>query len=184
MLATLLLLPLGLVAAETGIDAWLRYAPVADAGSYHGQIPSNIVALNSSEVSPVYTAGRELQRGLDGLLGKQCNVGHDHGQGKGSSITVGTVTAYTGAGGNVDNLPELIEDGFYLSTTGGEVVILGQNERGALYGAFHWLEMLALGNFSEVAFASNPDAPIRWVNVSKVPINFCCAWSLMTTAMG
>lgn len=164
MLATLLLLPLSFAAAESGIEAWLRYAPIADAESYHGQIPSTIVALNDSEISPVYTAGQELQRGLDGILGKQCNVGHEAG-GE-SSITVATVAAYAEAGGHTQSLPDLVEDGFYLSTVGGDVVILGSNERGALYGAFHWLEMLSLGNFSEVAFASNPDAPIRWVNLS------------------
>lgn len=159
MLATLLLLPLGLVAAESGIDGWLRYAPIPDAGSYHGAVPSTIVALNTSEVSPVYTAGQELQLGLDGLLGKQCSVRHET-EGD-PSITVGTVAAYTEAGGNVDDLPELVDDGFYLSTTGGNVVILGQNERGALYGAFHWLELVALGNFTELAFASNLAARIQ-----------------------
>jgi alpha-glucuronidase len=165
MLATLLLLPLSLVAAESGIDGWLRYAPIADAESYHGSVPSSIVALNSSETSPVYSAGQELQLGINGILGKHCNVGHESGDE--SVIIVGSVSAFAGTGGNVDDLPELSDDGFYLSTTGGNVTILGQNERGALYGAFHYLEMLALGNFTEVAFASNPDAPIRWVNVSS-----------------
>lgn len=164
MLFTLLLLPLGFAAAESGIDAWLRYAPIPDAESYHSAIPSNIIALNSSNVSPVYTAGQELQQGISGIFGMDCNVRHETEDGP--SITVGTVAAYAETGGNTHDLPDLVADGFWLSTTGGDVVILGQNERGALYGAFHYLEMLAQGNVSEVAFASNPNAPIRWVNVS------------------
>ena len=164
MRATLLLLPLGLVAAETGIDAWLRYASIPDAESCHGSIPSAIVALNESQMSPVYTAGQELRQGISGIFGKECTVGHEARPG--SSVTVGTVAAYTETVGSLEGLPELIEDGFYLTTTGGSVIILGQNERGALYGAFHYLELLAQGNTSEVAYASNPDAPLRWVNVS------------------
>lgn len=186
MLATLLLLPLGFAVAETGIDAWLRYAPIPDAESYHGSIPSTIVALNESHISPVYTAGQELQQGISGIFGKDCKAGHEAEHG--SSVTVGTVAAYTETVGTIEDLPELVEDGFYLSTTGENVLILGQNERGALYGAFHYLELLAQGNTSEVAYASNPDAPIRWVNVSAyIP---CCLKSYLqarantATAMG
>lgn len=163
MLARLLFL-LPLAAAETGIDAWLRYAPIPDAKNYHGSIPSSIVALNESQISPVYTAGQELQQGISSIFGKDCTVGHEAE--KGASVTVGTVAAYTEAVGSLEELPELVDDGFYLSTAGGNVIILGQNERGALYGAFHYLELLAQGNTSEVSYASNPDAPIRWVNVS------------------
>ncbi|ETN42742.1 alpha-glucuronidase A [Cyphellophora europaea CBS 101466] len=162
MLAILLFLPLGLAAAETGIDAWLRYAPIPDAESYHGSIPSIVVALNDSQISPVYTAGQELQQGINGIFGKDCTVQYEGGDGP--SVTVGTVAGYAETGGSIDELPELVDDGFYMSTVGGEALILGQNERGALYGAFHYLELLAQGNVTELAFASNPDAPIRWVN--------------------
>lgn len=165
----LLLLPLGgFAAAESGIDAWLRYAPIPDAKNYHGSIPSTIAALNESQMSPVYTAGQELQQGISNIFGKDCTVGHEAANG--SSVTVGTVAAYTETVGSLEELPELVDDGFYLSTAGGNVIILGQNERGALYGAFHYLELLAQGNTSEVSYASNPDAPIRWVNVSAFPL--------------
>jgi alpha-glucuronidase len=159
---SLLLLPLGLAAAETGIDAWLRYAPLPDADSYADSVPSLIVALNESEISPVYTAGQELQQGISGILGKQCGIHHD--QQDPSSIIVGTLDEYAAIGGPTDDLPELLDDGFYLSISAEQVRILSKNERGALYGAFHYLELLASGNFSELAFVSNPDAPVRWVN--------------------
>lgn len=163
MLATLLLLPAGLVVAENGIDAWLRYAPIPNADSYRDSIPSVIVALNDSSISPVYTAGQELQIGLSGILGTEVEVEYEAAEGT-ASIIVGTVEAHTATGGNSDGLPELIEDGFYLSTSAEEVLILGQNERGALYGAFAYLELLASGNLTDLSYASNPDAPIRWVN--------------------
>jgi alpha-glucuronidase len=53
---------------------------------------------------------------------------------------------------------------FFLSTKGGSVLIIGENERGALYGTFQYLSVLAQGDFGEVAYAINPSGKIRWVN--------------------
>ena len=162
-----LLAAFGLAVAEDGLAAWLRYAPVPDAQNYHGILPSSIVTLNATKGLPVYTAGQELADGISGMFDKELSV-HTYGSGFGksnkTSVTVGTVSAYAKAGGDTDDLPELVEDGFYLDITGAKVLILGQNERGALYGAFHYLERLAQLNITDDAFASNPDAPIRWVN--------------------
>lgn len=159
----LFLFSLGLVAAENGLNAWLRYAPVPGASSLHYALPSSIVALNSSSTSPVYTAGLELQKGIQGIFGKNLSVSQTSMNGS-SSIVVGTLDEYTGSYGSLSNAPNLVEDGYWLSIQGGAVQILGQNERGALYGAFKYLSMLAQGNFSQVSYASNPAAPVRWVN--------------------
>ena len=162
MRAALLLLPLSLVAAESGIDAWLRYAPIPDAAKYQDLVPSNIVALNDSVISPVHSAGQELQNGINGILSKDCKI--SHGREGQSSIIVGTVSAYAETGGNVDDIPDLIKDAYYVFTSNDEILILGQTERGALYGAFAFLEMLATSTLTEGTFTSQPDAPIRWIN--------------------
>jgi len=153
----------GLAAAETGLAAWLRYAPIPGADRYHASLPSHIVALNSTTSSPVYTAGQELENGIQSIFGKSCSVHHGHYQSS-SSVIVGTLDEYNKAYGNFTDAPELIEDGFWLSTKGSTVQILGQNERGALYGAFEYLSMLAQGNLTEIAYATNPNAPVRWTN--------------------
>lgn len=158
----LLLFTLSLAAAENGLNAWLRYAPLPYTNCYDDTVPSNIVALNSTESSPVYVAGLELQKGIQGVLGKQVSV--VYGGQLASSVVVGTVGEYTKISGNTHEVPELEEDGFWLSTSSDGVQVLGQNERGALYGAFEYLSMIAQGNFSHVAYATNPNAPIRWVN--------------------
>jgi alpha-glucuronidase len=160
ILITLFLL--GLAAAESGIDAWLRYAPLPR--SYRSQytLPSSIVALNSTVTSPVYTAGQELKNGIKGIFGKSVQV--YHGKQSGLSIVVGTVDEYTKVYGDLQDPPSLESDGFWLSNKGKTIQILGQNERGALYGAFEYLSMLAQGNFSKVAYATNPNGQLRWVN--------------------
>ncbi len=146
----------GLVAAENGLDAWLRYAPLPSSAFS----PSVIVTTNSSKSSPVYVAGQELQKGIQSLFKKHVNVSHDiEAFASSPSVLVGTTKDYK----STDVVP-LKEDGYILTISANQTVILGQNERGALYGAFEYLSRLARGNFSDVSIVSSPDAPIRWVN--------------------
>lgn len=157
------------VAAEDGLDAWLRYAPIPRAKCHHRKLPTVIVALNSTENSPVYTAGTELVQGINGIFGLNITAQHDVAAISNSTNTrklvVGTVDAYTKAVGKLADLPDLIEDGYHISAKAGEVAIVGLNQRGALYGAFEYLSRLARGDVSaNLTVSSNPDAPIRWVN--------------------
>jgi alpha-glucuronidase len=161
LLSLLLVTIIGFTAAEDGRSAWLRYAPVPDASSY-GSLPSIIVALNSTKSSPVYTAGQELQQGIKGILGKQLSVSANR-TGDEPAIIVSTFDAYTKIDRGFDG-SGLDKDGFYLSTKGQNVVIVGSNERGALYGAFEYLSRLAQSKFDETTTVDNPEAPIRWVN--------------------
>lgn len=169
---------LPLVSAETGIDAWLRYARVPNAKSLQQAVPNHIIALNESSQSPVYTAGQELAAGISGILGKNIQVGHsqDHGHGapspppyggrhgRGSGVLmVGTVEQFGDASVKV-NGQGLEDDGYHIQLTGRNVYIVGSNQRGALYGAFKYLNSLAQGKAITQSYTSNPDAPIRWVN--------------------
>lgn len=152
----------GLGAAESGLEAWLRYAPLPASYRTKYSIPSSIVALNTTKSSPVYTAGQELHDGINGMFGKSVEVCHS--KRSGLSIVVGTLEEYEDVYGSLSSPPALEEDGFWLSNTGQTIQILGQNQRGALYGAFQYLSMLGQGNFTKVEYTSNPDAPIRWTN--------------------
>jgi alpha-glucuronidase len=150
------------VAAESGQKGWLCYAPLPSNSANNYTLPSNIIALNTTKASPVYTASSEVQKGLQGIFGKKIDV--TTGDCGSSSVVVGTVDDYTRLCKNIEQIPNLQGDGFWLNTIGDSVHILGQSERGALYGAFEYLSMLAQRNFSQVAFATNPNAQIRWVN--------------------
>lgn len=50
----LLILFMGFAAAENGLAAWLRYAPLKQPGSYVSRLPLSIVALNATVGSPVH----------------------------------------------------------------------------------------------------------------------------------
>ncbi|XP_014562743.1 glycoside hydrolase family 67 protein [Bipolaris victoriae FI3] len=162
LLFATLLWAVGGALAEDGSQGWLRYARIPNGASAQS-VPSTIIALNSTRISPVYTAGQELQRGVLGTTSKQLKVSTTASQDQ-SAIIVGTTEAYSKAYGKIGESEDLEDDGFYLSISPGKVIIVGQNERGALYGAFEYLSQLAQ---NKIAFGSkvyNPQAPIRWVN--------------------
>ena len=58
----------GLAAAENGLNAWLRYAPLPTSTSASAAVPTNIIGLNDTVGSPVYVASIELQNGISGIL--------------------------------------------------------------------------------------------------------------------
>ncbi|KAL5410973.1 hypothetical protein PMIN03_005079 [Paraphaeosphaeria minitans] len=152
---------LGFASGEDGSPAWLRYAPPPHASS-HSSLPSSIITLNSTRGSPLSTVQQELYRGIQGIFGKtlsQGNPPNQHG-----TIIVGTAQAYQKSYGEFDEAKKIEEDGYFLSSEGNQVLILGQNERGALYGAFDYLSRLAQGKLDAISYVSNPHAPIRWTN--------------------
>lgn len=167
---SLLLLLFAVVApvlAESGIDAWLRYArlPSSATKGHLNSFPSHIYALNATKNGPLASASSELQKGIEGILGLSLDVSSSRkGCSIQKSIVISTLDTYQSACGKLSPKLNLKEDGYWLSTKGRSVQIIGQNERGALYGAFEYLSLLGQGNFSEVAFASNPSAPVRWAN--------------------
>ncbi|EFQ29248.1 glycosyl hydrolase family 67 middle domain-containing protein [Colletotrichum graminicola M1.001] len=160
----LLIASLGLVIAEDGLAGWLRYARLPDCKSagVADSLPSTIVGLNATENGPISSALSELTKGYHGIFGKEVSLGEDACAD--SSVVVATLDDYIAACGSEGVEADLIEDGFWLSIKGGAVKILGQNERGTLYGAFEYLSLLAQGNFTETTYATNPSAPVRWAN--------------------
>ena len=151
------------VVAEDGLDGWLRYArlPKCHTAGQLDSFPGQIITVNATKGGPLETAGSELQTGIEGILGLELENSSQEGK---SSIIVATADGFNDKYGKLPEELDLIEDGFYLSNEGDDVYIIGQNERGALYGAFEYLSMLAQGDFSKVAYSTNPDAPIRWGN--------------------
>ncbi|KAK4609428.1 putative alpha-glucuronidase A [Fulvia fulva] len=158
-LLTLSLLPFAI--AEDGLQAWLRYAPLPH-GHHPTFLPSRVIALNESSGSPVFTAGQEAQIGLKSIFGHEVDICHS-GEHAASSVIIATLDQYR-ATYDQELEVNLLEDGFWLSINQDTVTILGQNERGALYGTYEYLSMLAQGNFSEVEYGISPAAPIRWTN--------------------
>ncbi|KAL2864141.1 glycoside hydrolase superfamily [Aspergillus lucknowensis] len=165
-----------MLSTNNGINAWLRYAPLPAKTAALFPRYSHIVALSESEKSPIYTAGKELQEGLKKILLQDVDITNTlagPGQLSATAILVGTfeVCPWDTTAGlqNGPDIPPLKEDGFWLGTQEdnngtARVLIVGQNERGALYGAFEFLTLLAQNKPCPRSYATSPSAPIRWVN--------------------
>ena len=155
------------VHAETGYDAWLRYAPITDraARERYDSLPAVVVALGDSPI--IVAAQKELVRGTQGMLGRTLRATHEiPAEG---SIILATFDAVEGKLPSLGKLPDLPPDGFWLKslTVDGKnhLVIAAPNDRGVLYGTFALLRMFGLESpISDLNVRDKPYAPIRILN--------------------
>jgi alpha-glucuronidase len=166
LLAAPFLLSLLSARAETGHDAWLRYAPIQDPvvrQQYNGLGPA-VVVLQPSEVAN--TAAGELIRGVHWMLGRTLRKENDVSDG---AIVLGTIASLGQDMPQDGPLKRLKPDGFLVKSASirGHVVLLiaGADDRGLLYGVFAVLRRIAmqqpLHGWSE---SESPYAAIRWTN--------------------
>jgi alpha-glucuronidase len=151
--------------AETGYDAWLRYAPLDDAAAEkYAFLPTSIVALGDSDV--VRSAHEEIKRGVRGMLKRDLR---DAKLPAADAVVLGTIAEVRKAFPSLAELPELADDGFLLQTATVDsrnyLIIAGANDRGMLYGTFALLRRIALGEPIDALDArEEPYAPIRFLN--------------------
>ena len=142
--------------AESGYNAWLRYAPVEGVS-----VPAVVATLS---VSPVVQSARgEIVRGLRGMTGRTLRLAQ--GMPTERAIVLGTLVDLRAARHAWQINPTLKEDGYLLRVIDGNIVIAGANDRGVLYGAFALLEEIALGErINNLNEQHEPAVPVRWVN--------------------
>jgi len=154
-----------LLHAETGIDAWLRYAPLENAAlQRYAALPATVVVFGESAV--VDNAQKEIIRGIRGMLGRTLRAGR--GAISERSIILGTFSSL------IKELPDLSppaigEDGYWLTEKevkdGACILVASPNDRGVLYGVFALLRKIALDKgISELEEVQQPSAPVRWAN--------------------
>jgi alpha-glucuronidase len=153
--------------AETGYDAWLRYAAIDDAGVRlrYVSLPPAVMVLGDSPV--LRAAQEELVRGVRGMLGRTLRI--EERLPPESAIVLGTLDAIGKAVPAVRLSGDLPADGYWLKTAAvngvAYLVITGPNDRGVLYGVFALLRNIGLHQpVLELDERQAPYAPVRWVN--------------------
>jgi alpha-glucuronidase len=161
------LLAAGSLRAETGSNAWLRYAVLDDAAvrQYRETVPALILDVSNTAVTQ--RAGQELIRGVRGMLGRILRV-EPRFPGE-STLVLGTLAALRQALPQFQLTASLGQDGFWLKTvtSGGRrhLIVAAENDRGVLYGAFALLRKIGLGEpIENLDEKQSPYAPVRWVN--------------------
>jgi alpha-glucuronidase len=154
------------VQAETGYEAWLRYAAPDDtARSRYGSLPATVTVLDDSPL--LASAQSELVRGVQGMLGRGISPGK--GSPKQPALVLGTLEDLKKSGAALRPPSVLSGDGYWLTTARLQgspcIVITSLTDRGVLYGAFAWLSMLARNqDISHPDRAESPLVPLRWIN--------------------
>ena len=133
--------------AETGYDAWLRYAALDGVALTQARqaTPAVVTLLDDSPVAR--SAQSEIVRGLRGMLGRTLRT--ESAVPAESAIVLGTLEELRRAEPAWRLDASLPADGYWLKTiTTGRArftVIAASDARGVLYGSFALLRKIALG---------------------------------------
>jgi len=131
------------VHAEDGYELWLRYHPLAtEQANIYRSHASQLVAASGTPTQTV--TRKELLRGLDGLLGRapalSDTVTRD------GAILVGTPSNSSLIANLHLDTKNLGKEGYLIRTVNVDghtaTAIVGNEDIGALYGAFHFLRLL------------------------------------------
>lgn len=145
--------------AETGYDLWLRYTPVEDQ-SYAKECRSflkEIYIEGDSETTDIIR--RELQMGLRGMLGKECNFSTEPDAKKGLVLIKGKEF------GNFQDETEVSKDAYAIVRKGRRVVIISNSDIGLLYGTFHFLRLIQTrSDLSDMHINEVPGSDYRILN--------------------
>src|SRR5579862_3273252 len=148
--------------AETGYQAWLRYAPL------EGAAPSLPAVVSVAGDSPLaVSAQQELIRGLRGMTGRTLRA--QAGLPQESAILLGTFAQLAQLAPELRLNATLPADSYWLKTVASGanryLVVAAPDERGVLYGAFALLRKISLGEpTAALDERHSPYAPARWVN--------------------
>ena len=169
LVVCVLLLSTARAYAETGYDLWLRYRPIEDATlrDRYRQAIAEIVMPRPSPTGRVFVA--ELRRGLAGLLDAELPI--VDAIGRDGALVMGTPASsppVAGLGWS-ETLARQGKEGFVIRSTriGSHVatVIASESDVGVLYGAFHLLRLIQIGqSLANLDIAERPHLDLRLLN--------------------
>jgi alpha-glucuronidase len=153
--------------AESGYDAWLRYAPLDEpvARRMRDSIPAAVTIFGSE--LPVQSAGHELLRGIRGMLGRTLRV--ETRLPAAGGFVIGTLEQLRQSVPQLVPPGALIDDGFWIRAArlngARYIVVTGRNDRGVLYGTFALLRAMAFGEpITGLDRREEPYSTVRWIN--------------------
>jgi len=157
-----------LMYAENGYDLWLRYNKIEDNKllNYYNKLIKEIFFIESSNIEK--TAKKELKIALSKLLGKEFNFAYKVAN---NVVVVGrynnlptTIKAIF----DMDEIEALGDEGYIIKRIKKNnefIAITAKGEKGILYGTFHFIRLLLMGeNIDNVNIKEIPAIKIRILN--------------------
>ncbi|HEU5291126.1 MAG TPA: alpha-glucuronidase family glycosyl hydrolase [Cyclobacteriaceae bacterium] len=164
----LLLFILQTALAENGYRLWLRYDLIENTqtrNEYLQQIKSILVDGNSPTLT---IAKKELIDGLNGLLGTRISASNNPGDN--ALLLCGTVNSSAIKALNLGtDISDINREGFIIKSLSINkkkvIAIVGKEDIGVLYGAFHFLQLLQSNkSITNLAVTSSPKIKLRVLN--------------------
>ncbi len=152
--------------AETGAQAWLRYARLDQhALRAYDDLPTVVATLDDSAITR--SAQQELLLGMRGMLER--NLRMESKLPDNAAIVLATLSELQRAYPALHPPTDLHDDGFWLTQASfhehPSIIITATNDRGILYGVFALLRKIAQHE-SVVGLdeLQQPYAPLRWID--------------------
>lgn len=153
---------------EDGYDLWLRYRPVANPGRRREYERTLGRVVREGDSPLLRSAEAELERGLDGLLGRE---GPGPGPSRSGEVVLGTAesSALVRSSVPAEELEGLGPEGYVLRRVwqgrDDALVVAGAGDRGVLYGTFHLLRLMQTEQrLAGLDVQERPASPLRVVN--------------------
>ena len=165
ILLIMVLMSSSVIMADDGYKLWLNYAKVDNEPlreTYAKQISS---VVYQSESPVIQSAIKEMKTALAALIGK------DIAATRTANESAGAIVLAFGRDKAISNLKatrelaELGKDGFVIRTSAGKTYILGNTDKGVLYGVFHLIRMIQThSNIATLDVRQKPAYDVRILN--------------------
>jgi len=151
--------------AEDGYDLWLRYRPVS-AAVQATYIDHALTIVPGAETPTLAAARSELQRGLNGLIGRPIGTAARPLDG---AVVIGTPKSSPIIAGLRPPLKKLGREGFLIRSVTADgkrmIVIAANQDVGVLYGVFAFLRRMQTGQpINDLNISETPRSPLRMLN--------------------
>jgi alpha-glucuronidase len=153
--------------SEDGSPLWLRYEPLGSLADPYRDAIQQIIVEGDSETSRII--GRELEAAISAMMDSSVSVVTTWKRKPGVIVGTPSSSELLHGLGWQDDLAAAGSEGFIIRSTKIEdqeaIVIASADEKGALYGAFHFLRLLQTGrSIQNLSIIEHPRVQLRLLN--------------------
>lgn len=148
---------------KIGYDAWLRYESIESGELREAYRACCSVIVIAEQTKVLHTAARELAEAVEAMTGHKPEVVSDRGDRLTPCVMIGVKGR-----GDADGLGD---EGYTLQTLeGGQgeaeyIAVMGSSDRGALYGVFHLIRLMQMGEpINKLQIKERPANGLRMIN--------------------
>jgi alpha-glucuronidase len=151
--------------SEDGYDLWLRYRPVS-AAAQAAYVDNALTVVPGAETPTLAVARAELERGLNGLIGRPIGTAARPLDG---AVIIGTPKSSPIIAGLRLPLKKLGREGFLIRSVTADgkkmTVIAANQDVGVLYGVFAFLRRIQTSQpINDLDISETPTSPLRMLN--------------------